>query len=391
MKSNIYFPSLNGVRAIAAIMVIFHHIEQVKNSNTLPNLAALPIFHKTGALGVTLFFVLSGFLITYLLYVEQNSTKTINLLKFYMRRLLRIWPLYFFIIAVSLTYSFYFGTNPLSSNFFKEKLFLYSFFLPNIAYILYASGGFPSQLWSVGTEEQFYLIWPHLIKNKLIASIKGLIIIIFIVNICKIFFYTQSLDNEFSFHGIKVHNFAYQFLDKFRVDCMAVGAIGANLYFNKASYVQALKFIYSNTFQVASYLTLFVLLLAPTNFGLFENQIFSVLFLFIILNLATNPNTFMTLENKPLKFLGAISYGLYIYHPLILISIMQLSLFLNIQSSSSFPILYGITVFISTIVISYLSYKYIESPFLRLKHKFTIIPSGDQSKNDNLESQTRNS
>ena len=89
----IYFPNLNGLRFIAAFMVIVHHVEQFKSLFGLEN-----VFHESpfisivGKLGVVLFFVLSGFLITYLLLVEEEVTGTISIKSFYIRRFLRIWP-----------------------------------------------------------------------------------------------------------------------------------------------------------------------------------------------------------------------------------------------------------------------------------------------------------
>src|ERR1700741_1236659 len=98
-KQKIYFPNLNGLRFIAAFLVIIHHIEQIKSILHLPNyLGRIPCISKIGKFGVVLFFVLSGFLITYLLLTEENTFKKISVRQFYMRRILRIWPLYFLIV-----------------------------------------------------------------------------------------------------------------------------------------------------------------------------------------------------------------------------------------------------------------------------------------------------
>src|SRR5688572_27055191 len=101
-KQKIYFPNLNGLRFIAAFLVIIHHIEQLKSFSNIDNYwGTVPFIDIIGKLGVVLFFVLSGFLITYLLLAEERSFKRISIVKFYIRRMLRIWPLYFLIILLA--------------------------------------------------------------------------------------------------------------------------------------------------------------------------------------------------------------------------------------------------------------------------------------------------
>ena len=103
MSSNkhIYFSGLNGLRFFAALAVIITHIELIKEQMEFPGLHSKnKIVFELGGLGVVFFFVLSGFLITYLLLKEKEQTGTINVKKFYLRRILRIWPLYFLIVAL---------------------------------------------------------------------------------------------------------------------------------------------------------------------------------------------------------------------------------------------------------------------------------------------------
>ena len=104
-KNKIFFNGLNELRAIAALAVIFHHIELYKFTSGISSLYDLNdlfrfFIQKLGRNGVLLFFVLSGFLITYLLIVEKKKTKEISIKKFYLRRVLRIWPLYFLILII---------------------------------------------------------------------------------------------------------------------------------------------------------------------------------------------------------------------------------------------------------------------------------------------------
>ncbi len=128
MENNkVYFPGLNGLRFYAAFAVVITHIELIKSFQGYPtfwvensgnNLTLRSIIQKfvfeLGSLGVYFFFVLSGFLITYLLLVEKAKTKTVAVKKFYVRRILRIWPLYYLIVILGFFVIPYFTTGSIA-------------------------------------------------------------------------------------------------------------------------------------------------------------------------------------------------------------------------------------------------------------------------------------
>ncbi|HZG00492.1 MAG TPA: acyltransferase, partial [Chitinophagales bacterium] len=152
-SKNFYIPGLDPLRAVAAVSVAVTHIEQIKTTNGLPNASDLPFFvHTGGHIGVVLFFVLSGFLITLLLLRELESTGRISYKDFYARRILRIWPLYYFIlIATAVLWSY--------QPSWLTALLCFTI-LPNVAHVA-DIGWVPSPpVWSIGVEEQFYLVWP---------------------------------------------------------------------------------------------------------------------------------------------------------------------------------------------------------------------------------------
>lgn len=93
-NDKVYFKGLNGLRIIAALLVFFSHVEYVKQLIGLDNHFAIHIFKVAGGSGVDLFFCISGFLITFLLIAEKERMNSIVLKDFYIRRILRIWPLY---------------------------------------------------------------------------------------------------------------------------------------------------------------------------------------------------------------------------------------------------------------------------------------------------------
>ena len=97
----LYFPNLNTLGFLAAMLVMVHHIELFKEMFGLPNIFHNHSIQLMSKIGVTFFFVLSVFLITYLLLLEQNTYETIDIKAFYMRRILRIWPLYYLIIMLA--------------------------------------------------------------------------------------------------------------------------------------------------------------------------------------------------------------------------------------------------------------------------------------------------
>src|SRR5690606_12681648 len=147
----------------AAALVIFTHLELFKRRAGLENFWQKPFFFEAGGAGVDFFFVLSGFLITSLLLVELEKKGKINLGKFYMRRILRIWLLYYFVLLACyfiLPYLsiFYFeGYSDAIFVDFWEKLLLSLFFLPNAALSFFPGIPYAAPLWSIGVEEQFYL------------------------------------------------------------------------------------------------------------------------------------------------------------------------------------------------------------------------------------------
>lgn len=188
VKPILFFNGLNELRAIAAILVVFHHTELQNGINSFrSNFKFMEYFvGNIGKNGVFLFFVLSGFLITYLLLKEKAQNKTIDLKKFFLRRIYRIWPLYYFIFIIAILLipflvanfeifkeDFYYYNRIVDShNYGFKGILFYLFFMPNVAlYSGYFMAG-ATQAWSVGVEEQFYLVWPLLVVffNKISLS-----------------------------------------------------------------------------------------------------------------------------------------------------------------------------------------------------------------------------
>ncbi len=375
-KQKIYFPNLNGIRFIAAFLVIIHHIEQFKSLMFIsPNYwGTIPFITIIGKLGVILFFVLSGFLITYLLLSEEHTFSTISIRKFYIRRILRIWPLYFFIVFLAfivlpnipaLVLPNY-GKNVVYSHL-VGKLLLYTIFFPNLLLSLYGIVPYASHTWSIGTEEQYYLVWPVFIKYCKRYRIVFMVLIVIIYTL-----FSRFLTSHYG-DLIPFHNLLNGFWISFNIDCMAIGAIYAVLLFSKNPY---LKYILNNTLFYIIIVIVLLLMIKGVYIPYIHNEFYALLFGLIILNFAANNRIQISLENKAFNYLGNISYGIYMYHPIGIALSITLCKTLNLLTNW---LVYPFS-FLFTILLASISYRYFESYFLSFKHKFSNILSGNDTK-----------
>lgn len=377
----IYFPNLNGLRFIAAFVVIIHHLEQIKLFFGLPSLFFRWHFIKiVGELGVTLFFTLSGFLITYLLLVEKVRFGTIYVKEFYIRRVLRIWPLYYLIIVLGLfilPHIDFFKIPVYTEGVhyrFSIKVFFYFILFPNVISNLYAYMPYIAQTWSIGIEEQFYLIWPWIVK-KTTNYLRVLCIIaigLFLITTILSLFADHSSDLSQASTGTKIISFAYRYMSMLRIGCMAIGGIGA--YYLHNSNQNILKPIFSKPVQIITLITTVILTLTGVEIPYINHEFYSFLFLIIILNLAANPKTVVSLENKIMDYLGKISYSIYMWHNIAIISALYIAQSINPKLDDMVTnVVYYISSFIITFLLSSASYELFEKRFLKFKHLFAKI------------------
>lgn len=391
-----YFKGLDSLRFFAALAVFFTHVELIKKftgfgshwidpeeritkftvfqsvmSKEIDPLS--PLIAYSSALGVVFFFVLSGFLITYLLLKEKESFQTIHIGKFYLRRAFRIWPLYYlifilgFFVLPNLALFAVPGQDVFFTQNFWGNLVLYAFFMPNLAFSIYTTA-VPNigQSWSIGVEEQFYLLWPLLIrksKNVLksilwiaggVITLKGVLLL------------------SFPFVKLETLVVIKKFLAMSKLECMAIGGLGAYILFNKKE--KLLRIIFKPTSQVLAVLLIPMLIyFIPTAFEDILHLLFSVSFLVIILNVAGNEKVLLRFENRLLQYLGRISYGFYMFHVMcIVFTIHTLDKYIGLNNDVTTPqhvLLYGIS-FLLSVAVSSLSYHIFEKAFIRLKDKF---------------------
>ncbi|MDG2334983.1 MAG: acyltransferase [Myxococcota bacterium] len=378
----VHFPGLNGLRFIAAFSVLLYHVEAFKSMAQLPSWVSMKLWQSLGPYGVVCFFTLSGFLITYLLLVERDRIGTIRVRKFYLRRILRIWPLYYLVVllgflALPLASSILVHPQAQLSGNFLERLPLFIFFLPNLAWIVYGIIPFAGPLWSVGVEEQFYLLWPILLR--LLGGRTAFGILLVIVVMVSLRFALPMLGAAFSSGPVISRDWqiAMGFLWTLKLECMAAGALAA--YALHGNFRRILAFLHHPLTQIGA----IALIIASLGLGLryrqFDNLVWGTAFAVLILNLASNPRSLIKLRGRVLNYLGRISFGIYVYHSFVIAGLLLI--LRNLMPMEGF--LFNFTLYSSatllTIVIAGLSHRYYESPFLRLKARYMVVPSSGES------------
>ncbi len=362
-----YFPGLNALRFIAATLVIFHHTEQYKHWAGMGSMWGHTAIDSLGHKSVSFFFVLSGFLITYLLLSEHNRTGRIHVAKFYMRRILRIWPLYFLIVALALlVMPLLVGKTFEQAPFGLPVILSLLLFFPNLLRIFRPTIVGANQLWSVGIEEQFYLIWPLLVRafvHRIIPFLISFLALKLFVHAILIFSVDQMIGSSWQLRLMQIE----RLYALFPVEQMAVGGLGASLIFNNKQSI--LKFIYSPILILFSTAGIVILALYGIH-AFFLTYIEAVFFTVIIMGICKYPLLHNPLEWKPFKHLGNISYGIYMWHTIAIALVLTALKSLGWSDHIYFGLILNASSVILTLIISHFSYTYFEKPFLKLKSQF---------------------
>ena len=333
------------------------------------NFIDLTFFHvlakiaSIGHLGVSLFFVLSGFLITYLMLTELQKTGKIKLSNFIARRILRVWPLYFVVVI------FGFIIFPLLpyGKLTAHEIINFTFFLSNLDEIWFGmrdSLNFLTATWSVGVEEQFYLSWALLIgifrfskKQKFWILFLAIILIsiifrtIFIHNERMLYYHTLSVISDFAIGGILA---LLAFENKIQA------------FFERISKLQILLIYCFGMAVLLQESKLFIYYIF-----VFQRIIIGIFFAFIIAEQVYAKNSLFKLDQVPgLKKSGELTYGFYLFHCIVIYYFLQIFVENQwIESIYHFSS-YFILCFLTTYISSWISFRYFESPILKLKKHF---------------------
>ncbi len=372
----VHFGGLNALRFLAALFVVIGHIPLNQASGGLPHPSYGALFFR-GAPAVAFFFTLSGFLITYLLLAEQERTGTIRVRKFYLRRVLRIWPLYFAVVAFGL--AFYNLVLPALGIAYPVAyplplaVLLYVCFLPNLMNSLYTVGGILNPLWSIGIEEQFYLGWAPAVKRwhrhlpRLLAAVFTVSLALFVLNHFEVF----------GPHRVKL------FFSQLKFHFMAIGGFCAWALVERRERLLG-------SWPFASRVAQWILLALIADFylfnwagwgGLAEELVQLVLYPWLIVNVAANPRRIVSFRGtspagRMLDHLGVISYGIYMLHMIAVYAttaLFQRTTWWHDRHLALYCLAYYTVAIGSTLLLAHLSYRFFESPFLRLKDRFAVV------------------
>jgi peptidoglycan/LPS O-acetylase OafA/YrhL len=369
-----YYPALDGVRTVAIAMVMARHY--------WGSIAPL------GWMGVQLFFVLSGFLITGILFDTRNAKHRFK--NFYARRALRIFPLYYGFLAAALIVLFL-TKGPVHRYFLLWPVYLQNFFeflYPRATDILFTGHGRPftavGHLWSLAVEEQFYLVWPLLVfsvkDRKRLMQLSWLIIC---GRLILAVYWQHHLPAYIVQRGL-----AYRMLPT-QADGFLMGGLVALWMRGRPSGFAARR---SGTVAVVA-LSLFAALLFALHGHnrLCNGECYSYLSGFqatiglpltnlvsaLVVLAATQVNTWIyrLCHLGPMRSLGRVSYGLYVFHIPVLVVVDDVVRFLSRRLGLSLvhPNVSAVVSAVVTCGVAYASFYLWERPFLRLKNRFTNV------------------
>jgi peptidoglycan/LPS O-acetylase OafA/YrhL len=229
-------------------------------------------------------------------------------------------------------------------------------------------------LWSIGVEEIFYIFWAPLL-NYVNLSVAKISVFIIVFKFLLVWLSPYFIENELYF----------QLLGKLQFESMAVGALGAVWVFNYQEQLRSSIFIFHRLSQIIlmSFITIrivfFDYLISNVNVFAFIQGTFifnlavNFLFLWLILNVSLNKDSLIKFNSRVFNFLGDISYGIYMYHMLVIFTIMLvLKDYLIRINEISATILFYFLVFSGTIFVSYVSKQYFENYFIKLKSKYRL-------------------
>lgn len=360
-KEKTYFPELDGLRFFAFLLVFIHH------GPLLGEAVFWRVLRQYGWMGVDLFLCLSAFLFTRLLYTEFQRTGSINIPYFYIRRTLRIWPLYFLFVAGMIVLTYFSEVEISFWRILGLFTFTDNFFFSSMAAA--RSVLFTGHLWTISYEEQFYAIIPWALRSlfklnsrtkaAILAGVFGLGLIL-----RAIFIWLQTPYSA-------IWSLPFTHFDSILFGLM----IGLGIL------DPLLKRIPLSLTAVLGLLSLLGVCLLPN----VEMVSWSLMLTYSLVGLgmglimyvvlqASHHISLRWLSNKFMTYLGKISYGLYVYH---MACLGLFHYFLKIEDSNYWIWVgsYFVLPLVITIAISALSYAVIEKPFLRLKERFAIVLS----------------
>ncbi len=358
-----YQPELDGLRFYAFLGVFVCHTLPLEASFYrglhLPMPWLWGATAKAGAAGVDLFFALSAFLITSLLLREREETGDISLKLFYLRRILRIWPLYFLVIGLGIVLSHTVSNQHLQWYYVAG----YLLFAGNWVHAVFGrpeSIAFP--LWTVSIEEQFYLVWPLMVKT---LERRGLIIssilIFLLATLCRIAFVLAGVSGGYIYYGSTA-----------RCDSIALGILIA-LFADRLPKLTATARLLLVSGGLVGWIVASAWLTdqpGPISMREVPGRLIIALAAGVMLYGCLYSRSKL-LTGPWVVQLGKVSYGLYLLH---LTGLLLAKSILHPVSGAALLATKAVG-FVLTLLLAFASYRWVESPFLRMKDRFARVLS----------------
>lgn len=349
-QSQKHFLLLDGIRAIAILAVLWHHSSGQIFLNW-------ELFGR-GYLGVDLFFVLSGFLITHLLIKEKRQTGKISLSKFYIRRTLRIFPLYYGYLLALLLWAFVTQSPNLEAmlSSLPYYLFYVSNWMPSDEYLIF----YPA--WSLAVEEQFYLVWPALILALGFYRPALAIVGILVVSICC----------ALGLFGAKAYDIN-QILVPYRT--ILLGCLVAVALNTKTIYEKLAK-LYANPLVAVFFLlgtVGFIGLQSGPIVGVAQLSVHLLMAAFLIACVLNEDNYLKpVLALSWVRLIGIVSYGIYILHLQLWGVTSKILSFIPSPDLSNSRFTFFLIMTVLSTLVAYISFNTYERFFLKLKKNYEV-------------------
>ena len=351
------FSCLDGLRAFSIIGVIWFHCWW--GTPYYSRLEAMPVL-RNGSFGVHIFFVVSGFLITTLLLREKETFGTISLRNFYLRRILRIWPLYYAVLTLYVVIALAVERGTSRGNSFFH-------YLPSFATFTYTwfisanwPGGMFNLAWTLATEEQFYLAWP--IVLRFLRSLWSSVIILGTIAL------KLAADHHLTDHLLPVGWLPTRIVLSIAVPiCMGV-LLAQALHWRRG--FTWLYYLIGWKWSAPVMLVAMLISLAPAHVS-FLPAFAATTALVGACVIREDNGLSALLVLRPIAFIGTLSYGMYLFNS-ISVHVVR---FVTVRLGTEYPPLIFVFAVALATAMAYLSYRYYEAPFLALKSKYARPPS----------------
>ena len=341
-------PSLDGLRAISVLLVVGAHLAL---SHTAPAFLEPVLHYADGALGVRVFFCISGLLITYLLLDEREATGGIHIGRFYIRRAIRIMPVYYMYLTVAFALAWATGVTTSACQLLTAATFTKNYG---------CQGWIDIHLWSLSVEEQYYLVWP-LVAARL-STKRMLVIALLAVAASPVSRVIEYLDGHRTFFWLTSN-----------VDALMLGSLGGYCLAHRPPWLgRALRF-QAPLFRAVAIIALFIpnelgkrFMWAAVNVA-FGGTLQSLLSTYLILSLVVvrSGRLHRLLNGKAMVQMGVLSYSIYIWQQLFLV---PTGFYGAEHAVATWP--YNC---ICIVAVAWMSYTVLERPLARLRHRFGLV------------------